>query len=78
MPSDLHNLLHLFMVASDISTFAFFILVMNVLVKINLVSSKCKGGGNPIKITLHKIEYWNSSHEIKFKRINYHELVVRS
>lgn len=33
MSSNLHNLLDLFMVASDISTFAFFTLVMNVLVK---------------------------------------------
>lgn len=42
------------MVASDISTFAFFISVMNVLVKINLVSSKCKGGKTQLR--LHYIE----------------------
>lgn len=54
MPSNLHNLLDLFMVASDISTFAFFISVMNVLVKINLVSSKCKGGKTQLR--LHYIE----------------------
>lgn len=34
MSSNLHNLLHLFMVISDISTFAFFILARNVLVNI--------------------------------------------
>ena len=56
MPSNLHNLLDLFMVASDISTFAFFILVMNIHVKIKPVSSKCKGRGNPMKITLHKMK----------------------
>lgn len=53
MPSNPHNLLDLFMVTSDISTFACFISAMNVLVNINLVYSKCKWGKNPIKITLH-------------------------
>lgn len=54
MPSNLHNLLYLFMVSSDISTFALFISALNVLVNINLVSSKCKWENYPIQIALHQ------------------------
>lgn len=51
MFSNLHNLLDLFMVISDISTFAFLILSRNVLVNINcLLNAKER---NSIKITLH-------------------------
>lgn len=51
MLSNLHNLLDLFMVISDISTFAFLILSRNVLVNINcLLNAKER---NSIKITLH-------------------------
>lgn len=51
MSRNLHNLLDLFMVISDISTFAFLISSRNVLVNINcLLNAKER---NSIKITLH-------------------------
>lgn len=55
MHSNLYNLLDLFMVASDISTFAFFVLAITVLININLMSSKCKGGKTQLRLHCFKV-----------------------